>query len=361
MFMNTKLKKTPAPGKPRKNQHYSGTVISGRVTIQRTVKGFNYSHPNAYGTAVDIDGDGRMELVTWHTLRVHRVTGSCTMKDVSDIVLPSGINRRGVISVVEFDYDNDGRMDLYVTRSATNDIDWLLGSIGPDANDYLLRNIADDTGMGGRLVDVSVSAGIPCGGSSRGVTTADFNNDGFVDLLVTQYTGQDWLLLNNGDGTFTRQWQTGYGKSQRTRGDQPSAVDYDGDGWPDVILSEGSYNNRSHPGYVRVMRNVASQRGTKSLRQRAWLLIRVGSAPTGSASSLHATVRVMIMRREGNMTMTRRVGAPGTTTGVSYVDVVHFGLGVYEGVTSVSVSWRDGSTRTVRTRPRKTVEIGMFG
>lgn len=205
MFMNTKLKKTPAPGKPRKNQHYSGTVISGRVTIQRTVKGFNYSHPNAYGTAVDIDGDGRMELVTWHTLRVHRVTGSYTMKDVSDIVLPSGIDRRGVISVVEFDYDNDGRMDLYVTRSATNDIDWLLGSIGPDANDYLLRNIADDTGMGGRLVDVSVSAGIPCGGSSRGVTTADFNNDGFVDLLVTQYTGQDWLLLNNGDGTFTRQ------------------------------------------------------------------------------------------------------------------------------------------------------------
>lgn len=364
MFLNTRPKNTPGPGRPRKKQHYSGTVISGRVVRQRTVKGFDYNHPNAYGTVVDIDGDGRMELVTWHTLRVHRVTGAYTMKDVSDIVLPRNVDLRGVISVVEFDYDNDGRMDLYVTRSATNDIDWLLGTIGPNANDYLFRNIGDNTTpIGGRFIDVSRSAGIPRGGSSRGVTTADFNNDGHVDMLVTQYTGQDWVLLNNGDGTFSRHMQTGYGKSRKTRGDQPSAVDYDGDGWPDAILSEGSYNNRSHPGYVRVMRNVIGQQGGWSVRRRGWLLVRVGAAPTGGASSLHATVRVRLMKGGGErnvMIMTRRVGAPGTTTGVSYVDVVHFGLGDYEGIVSVSVTWRDGSTRIVRTTPRRTVEIGLF-
>lgn len=363
MFMNTSPKKTPPPGKPRKKQHYSGTVISGRVVRQKSVKGFNYSHPNAYGTVVDVDGDGRMELVTWHTLRVHRVTGAYEMKDVSDIVLPKGFDFRGVISVMELDYDNDGRMDLYVTRSATNDIDWLLPKIGPNANDYLLRNIPDaSTGIGGRFIDVSRSAGIPVGGSSRGVTSADFNNDGHIDLLVTQYIGQDWVLLNNGDGTFSRHMQTGYGKNRRTRGDQPATVDYDGDGWPDVILSEGSYNNRSHPGYVRVMRNVLGVRGREGVKGRAWLLVRVGAAPTGRASSLHATVRVEVGKKEGGgvMRMTRRVGATGTTTGVSYVDMVHFGLGGYEGMVTVNVSWRDGSTKTLRTRGRTTVRIGIF-
>lgn len=348
MFMNALPARVNGNVQPR--QYYAGALVgrAGLETQERKLQGFRNIR-NGFGTAIDVDGDGEMELITWHKLRVHRITGFYTLRDITSGVLPPHVRRaEGVVAVSEFDYDNDGHMDLYIARSVTNDLKWLVSVIGKNPNDYLLRNI------GGRYVDVSHAAGIPQGGESRGVTAADFNNDGFIDLLVTQFTGPDRLLLNKGDGTFGRVSQ-GYWKNPTTRGDHPTAVDYDRDGWPDVILSEGDYHKRNHGGFMRVMRNVIAEEKV-ALSTRTWLLVRVGASVSGMASSMHAVVRV----RAGTLRMMRRVGSPGTATGVSYIETVHFGLRNFTGVARVSVTWRDGSSRTVVARPNSVAKVGLF-
>lgn len=347
MFLNAPpMEQQAGQQQQKQQQHYAGTLMKGRFTKQRKLKGFT-NVKNSYGVAIDVNNDGEMELLTWNTLRVHRVTGYFTLTDISPHVLPRDIDFRAVVSIAEFDYDNDGRMDLYVARSVTNDVHWLADKLGREPSDILLRNV------GGRFVDMTVTAGIPSGGESRGVTTGDFDNDGYVDLLVTQYEGEDWLLMNNGNGSF-REVRSGYGKSRETRGDQPTAVDYDRNGWIDVVLSEGSFTDRKHGGYTRVMRNVLGDGDSN----RRWLLVRVCAAPNGKTSSMHAIVRV---RTGSGLDMVRRVGAPGTVSGVSYIEEVHFGLGSFEGLVTVAVRWRDGSRMTMFSKGNRRLKVGVFG
>ena len=83
-----------------------------------------------------------------------------------------------------FDYDNDGDLDLYLVNSA--------------APSMLYRNNDDGT-----FVDVTPSDGIDNQGSyGHGVACGDYDNDGYVDIYVTNF-GANRLYRNNGDGTFT--------------------------------------------------------------------------------------------------------------------------------------------------------------
>lgn len=89
------------------------------------------------------------------------------------------------------DYDNDGWMDLYVVQS---------GPLPPGGDeksrDRLFRNNHDGT-----FTDVTDKAGLRDTAYGMGAIAADYDNDGFVDLLVTNYRG-NILYRNRGDGTF---------------------------------------------------------------------------------------------------------------------------------------------------------------
>ena len=87
-----------------------------------------------------------------------------------------------------FDYDNDGRLDIYLIHNA--------GPASKSTN-RLFHQEKD-----GRFRDVSAGSGLDIAGYGMGVAVGDINNDGWPDLLVTQYGGSR-LFLNNGDGTFT--------------------------------------------------------------------------------------------------------------------------------------------------------------
>ncbi len=136
-----------------------------------------------------------------------------------------------------FDYDNDGDLDLYVVQGARlNDAEqppglrWL-GDGQP--GDRLFRN---DLSAGKlRFTDVTEASGIAALGFGMGVAAGDYNNDGWIDLYVTN-VGSNYLLRNNGDGTFDdvaaesgcddRRWST-----------SASFVDYDSDGRLDLFVS----------------------------------------------------------------------------------------------------------------------------
>jgi enediyne biosynthesis protein E4 len=127
--------------------------------------------------------------------------------------------------VAIFDYDNDGRMDIFLVNGSTLD-----GS--RTATSRLYRNLG-----GMRFADVTEKAGLAHSGWGQGVCAADYDNDGARDLFVTYY-GHSRLYHNRGDGTFedvTR--RTGL-ESAAIRWDTGcSFVDYDLDGKLDLVVT----------------------------------------------------------------------------------------------------------------------------
>jgi hypothetical protein len=95
-----------------------------------------------------------------------------------------------------FDYDNDGKLDLYLVQGGGYAPD---GSIPPDktSTSVLYHNEGN-----GRFVDVTAAAHVGNRGFGMGCAAADYDNDGDADLFVTNY-GRNVLYRNNGDGTFT--------------------------------------------------------------------------------------------------------------------------------------------------------------
>lgn len=127
--------------------------------------------------------------------------------------------------VAIFDYDNDGWMDLYFTNSGPSDF---FTPKRPLRN-ALYRNQRDGT-----FADVTEKAGVAGRDFGIGVTTCDYNRDGWTDLFVTNY-GVNILYRNNRDGTFTDATKIA---GLDAPGLYTAAVwfDYDNDGDDDVFV-----------------------------------------------------------------------------------------------------------------------------
>ena len=135
--------------------------------------------------------------------------------------------------VALFDYDNDGRLDIFLVNGAPLDDPTAKGTIpqktGPQYLNRLYHQKPD-----GNFEDVTEKAGLQGKGYGMGVAVGDYDNDGYEDLYVTAYGGNR-LYHNNGDGTFTDMTEkagTGGG------GWSTSAawIDLDGDGLLDLVV-----------------------------------------------------------------------------------------------------------------------------
>jgi hypothetical protein len=123
------------------------------------------------------------------------------------------------------DYDNDGWMDIYLVNSGKCDF---------FAPSQPLRNALYRNNRDGTFTDVTERAGVQAGGFGQGVAVGDYDGDGFPDIYVTQY-GRSILYHNNGDGTFTDVTEKA---GVAAPGWASSAVwfDYDNDGRLDLFV-----------------------------------------------------------------------------------------------------------------------------
>lgn len=308
-------------------------VSANHVFHERNTTGALQDWRRTFGAVTDVDNDGHMEVVTLGRFSIWKLSSDYMLDDISETILPRDLRALAATSFAEFDYDNDGKWDLIVTQSATNNLRWRKRiKVQIPRPNILLKNI------GGRYVTRTLYAGIPTFGNrseTTGVTVADFDNDGCVDIfMVRYYESPSMVLLKNlCNGTF-QAVPHGFGREAGVPGAMATAVDYDLDGRVDLVVAEGDWDFEDKGGNYRVIRNVIEN-------GNSFLLVRVKNAPGFTCTSLHAVVTVLT---EDGVRMMRRVGSSGTTVSVCYMETVHFGLGNRTSVRSVNVVWANGSS-----------------
>jgi hypothetical protein len=137
----------------------------------------------------------------------------------SDASPASGLGREGAApgaTALGLDFDNDGQLDVFIAGAA---------AAGP----RLYRNNGD-----GSFRNVSLPAGLP---DARAAAFADFDNDGFADLLLAPPNGAPLLLRNLGDGRFDARTVPGVPRPGADAVASLAVADFDGDGWFDALVS----------------------------------------------------------------------------------------------------------------------------
>jgi enediyne biosynthesis protein E4 len=215
---------------------------------------------NAYGMGVavgDYDGDGFPDLYVSQYPRsiLYHNNGDGTFTDVTE---KAGVAAPGMAtSAVWFDYDNDGRLDLFVGRfgnfeKSTNIVcmSGLHTRVYCKPTPYLGRpcwlfhNNGDGT-----FTDVSKQTGIAAmPAKAWGVVAADINNDGWMDLFVSNDTLPNFLFVNR-EGRFEEiGLLSGVGLSTfglPRSGMGVDAADFDQDGWIDLFVSNVDHEQYS--------------------------------------------------------------------------------------------------------------------
>ena len=235
----------------RNNRNGTFTDLAGKAGVT----GAGYCMGVA---AADFDNDGNTDLFVTGVRgnRLYRNRGNGAFEDVTE---RAGVAGDGSWSVAAawFDYDNDGRLDLFVVRYVRWDArsEPVCGTsqfrqyCHPKEylplSSLLYRNLGD-----GRFEDVSKASGIAAHqGKGMGVAVGDYNGDGLPDIFVANDTMANFLFRNRGGGAFD-EVAIAAGVALNENGAPISSMgaefgDYDNDGREDLWLT--ALTNESYP------------------------------------------------------------------------------------------------------------------
>jgi hypothetical protein len=373
------------------------------VTDQAGVRGSGWSTSTAW---VDLDNDGLLDLVVlryldWNFDDIwcgeHRdgYRSYCT-PDVFHPIAPSVFHNDGNGHFTEIshkigmdqpgkglgigiaDYDRDGRIDICVANDSVPE--------------FLYHNEGD-----GRFKEVGLPAGVAVDGEGHtfagmGVDFADYNNDGFPDLLITDLADQMYALYrNNGDGTFAYETHSsGLGRITMTHsGWGFRFLDYDNDGDKDLLIVQGhdldniqlTFPNLRYREPMLLARNTGHgfidvSKGAGSIFDQAWVGRGLAIGDIDNDGRLDAVVTTndgpaYVLRNEivtqnhwltlelvGHKSNRDAVGAvvkvvmpegvqsATVTTAASYLSSsdkrVHFGLGSHSIARRIEIRWPSG-------------------
>jgi hypothetical protein len=233
--------------------HNNGGGKFTDVTAASGTAGSGWSTSAAW---VDLDNDGRLDLVVLRYLKwdfsdlycgEHRdgyraychpdlfqpivplVYHNDGNGHFTEVAAKIGLDKPGKgLGIAIADYDRDGHTDIFV------------------ANDSMQEFLYHNKGNG-MFEEVGLLAGVAVDGDGRtyagmGIDFSDYNNDGLPDLIITDLANQRYAIyLNNGDSTFTySSYLNGVAAATLLHsGWGVNFLDYDNDGWKDLIIAQG--------------------------------------------------------------------------------------------------------------------------
>ena len=218
------------------------------VTAAAGVQGGQFGM-GAAAADFDADGDTDLYVTAYGRNQLFQNQRDGTFLEVAE---KAGVDATGWFTdAVWFDYDNDSHLDLFVSGFISYSLEEAkyCGDNEAGRRHYciprsfrptkcrLYRNNGDGT-----FSDVSEDSGIASVGSKAfGAVATDINRDGALDLFVANDTIQNFLFVNQGDGTFYEEGLllgVAYSDAGTARsGMGVDATDYDGDGWQDLFVA----------------------------------------------------------------------------------------------------------------------------
>lgn len=190
----------------------------------------------------DYNNDGCIDILVlrggWEfSRRLSLLRNNCD-GTFTDVTTESGLGHTptSTQSAVWTDIDNDGNLDLFIANE--------------NSPAQLFLNKGDGT-----FVDISHGAGIDRTAFSKAAVAGDYDGDGYPDIFVSNFSGDNFLYHNNGDLTFTEVAKRA-GVEQPWRSFGAAFLDYDNDGHPDLFVS--SYYTSTEEfakGYIGLPRN----------------------------------------------------------------------------------------------------------
>ena len=311
--------------------------------------------------------------------------GDGTFEDVSKKAGVDDPNHYYGLGAMWGDYDNDGWPDLYVANDA-----------GPN---YLYRNQHDGTFEETGLVQGADLSGEGQEQGSMGVDFGDYNNDGHLNIIVTNFVDQsDTLYRNQGaQGFADASWNAGIAQPTRPYvGWGTSFFDMDNDGWLDLLVVNGhvypqvdtisgearfaqpmlSFRNRHNGTFEEVSARVGlAALPLESRRGAAFgdvnndgcidvVILNVGAPPSLLLNHCDPANHRALFKLVGTKSNRLAIGARVTIktakltqmrevrSGSSYLSQsdlrLHFGLGTEDKMSEVQIRWPNGQTETLK-------------
>jgi len=267
----------------------------------------------------DMDSDGDLDLFVTNennqNENIYRNDGSAVFTKLTAGAL---VNDGGkTMSAAWADYDNDGDMDVFLANDQGND------GLFRNHGNFNFTKITSDT----------VSN---CGGNSFSSAWSDIDNDGDVDLFVTNSFWattllENFLFINNGNGTFSRVSNT----TPATDLDWSYGCafgDYDNDGFEDLAVATCRFNNLDRPDLLY----------HNDGNSNHWITIKLVGTITNKAA-IGAKIRTKALINGIPIWQMREISAQSSYCGQNDIRA-HFGLGNAGVVDSIKVEWQSGTT-----------------
>ena len=282
----------------RNNGDGTFTDVSIASGLDTCVNGFAMA-------AGDYDNDGFVDL---YVTRLGFYVGEGTLYHnngdgtFTDVTEQAGLRCWGPgFTPCWVDYDCDGRLDLFLTNN-------LGGLFDRHVQNRLFHNNGDGT-----FTEVSAAAGLSAVAPTIGACWGDYDNDGYPDLFISSGLGRPQLFHNNGNGTFT-DVSIAAGFTDYVIGSTCFFCDYDNDGWLDIVQFAWS----DHEDVVYTMRNGEApptgrvtgvlhnnRDGTFTLRTREIGLVEGWGTMSGNFADLNNDGRIDILLGNGSPRMDR--------------------------------------------------------
>jgi hypothetical protein len=203
--------------------HYFRNNGDGTFTERTSAAGLDGQLGGLNLVQTDYDNDGCKDILVlrggWQLPQRNSLLRNNCDGTFTDVTAASGLAEPATSSQTAAwaDINNDGRLDLFVGNE-DRPVQVFLNKEGRD------------------FEEISRSAGIDRAGFTKGISAADYDNDGFVDLYVSNFKGQNLLYRNNRNNTFTELARAA-GVPGPGNGFATWFFDYDNDGWLDLFAT----------------------------------------------------------------------------------------------------------------------------